>query len=177
MKTIKILSLLVVIALVCTLTLMGSYTKSATYPKPPEWGGGMWKFTHTFVAATDTVYFPFSVPRSRSASDTIAVRADLYVAPSGQSGATDTCNVIWYYQWSDDNSIWSALGTAVGADSLTTGVSDTYNAPVQYCVSRYTQGGIHPYHRFVAIGKIPSGGKLNIIGNKLLVYLFRPYDY
>jgi hypothetical protein len=177
MKTVKYFSLLIVIVLISMIAFMGTYTKTATYPKSiPDWPGGVIKFTHTFVAATDTVYFPFSCPRPKGANDTIAYRADLFVAPGLQSGATDTVNVGWAYQWSDDNVTWSTA-LAVGADSATTGVTDAYNQPTQYCISKFTHGGLHPYNRIRAIGNIPAGGKLNIIGNKLLVYLLRPYDY
>lgn len=181
MKTIKYLALVMVVFLMGTV-FMGIYTLSPTYPTKTSpstytsWGnGGITMFAHTFVAATDTCYMVFPVPRPKAGTDTIVAVASMYSAPVGQTGTNDTSNVYWGYQWSDDNSVWSTL-TELGQDSTATGVSDTYISRC-HIIGSYDGTGIHPFYRLVAIGKVPSGGKLNVIGNKFYVYLIRQYNY
>jgi hypothetical protein len=174
MKALKYIGLVFVLALFA-MTFMGIYTQTATYPKYTEWSGGIWKFTGTFVAATDTFYFPFSIPRPKTGTDTIAVIADCGVAPYKQTGTTDTVKVVWSYQWSDDNTNWQTA-TAIGTDSTKTGTEGVYTWK-QKTISIYTDGGLHPYYRIIAIGAATTGGATNVIGNKLLVYLLRQYGY
>jgi hypothetical protein len=175
MKTIKYFLILGILTIFIAPMLMGIYTLSPTFPKPTEWGGGIWKFSHTFVAATDTAYMPFSPPRPKGGADTVAVIVDCGAAPDGQTGTGDTVKVYFGYQWSDDNTNWSAL-TAIGTDSTKTGTDEVYTW-TQFRLGFYTSTGIHPYYRIVAIGQTTSGGATNIIGNKILVFLLRQYNY
>jgi hypothetical protein len=177
MKASKYIGLLIVIAVVFAMTFMGLYTLQPTFPGKSisEWNGGIWKFTHTFVAATDTCYMPFSPPRPKTGTDTIVVVVDCGVAAYGQSGTNDTLNVGWYYQWSDDNTNFQTA-TTIGIDSSATATEGVYEWK-QKTISIYTDGGIHPYYRIIAIGRTPSGGKANFIGNKIIVNLLRQYSY
>ena len=174
MKALKIGGLILVLALFAS-TFMGIYTQSATYPTYSQWVGGITSFTGTFVAATDTFYFPVSIPRPRAGTDTIAFVADLGIAAYNQSGTNDTLSVTWSYQWSDDNSNFQTP-TTIGSDSSATATQGVYEYK-QKTVSIYADGGLHPFYRIRAIGQTPSGGKANVIGNKLLVILLRQYNY
>lgn len=172
MKKIKFI-LFALVALVLLTVFMGIYTVQPTFPGKSitEWNGGIWKFTGTFVAATDTFYFPFSPPRPYDLLDTTVVAAQLGVAPYSQSGTTDTVKVTWRLQYSDDNTNWSTT-VALGVDSTKTGTEGVYTW-TRCFVTRFTGTGIHPYYRITAIGNETSGGATNIIGNKLLVFLLR----
>ncbi len=177
MKTVKNLLVVCAFILLATISLYGGeYTLAPTYPDVSEWGGhGIVKYTHTFVAATDTCYMPFSVPRARAGTDTVVVSVSGGSAPYLQSGTTDTVKVYFGYQWSDNNTNWSTI-SALGTDSTKTGTEGVYTW-VFNRITTFTPAGIHPYYRIVAIGQTTSGGATNIIGNKIMVFTLRPYDY
>jgi hypothetical protein len=167
--------ILLAVFMIAGLLSMGIYTVSPTFPGRgiTEWGGGIWQFNGTFVAATDTFYFPINPPRPKSSIDTNVVALSLGAAPL--STARDTVKVAWSYQYSDDNTNWSTAVT-VSTDSTKTGTVDVYTWKYAMITS-YSSNGIHPYYRIRAIGGTTSGGANNIAGVKLLAFALRQYGY
>lgn len=138
-----------------------------------------WTFlrgSHTFVAATDTAYFMFTPnqPKSQTWYDTTVARVKAFSTPlftAAADGSVDTVNIAYEVWSTSDTAGWWGGATrsksyrglwnvySIGQDSGTAGI-----------VSRNftigpSQGGHLPFVMVVAIGKTPSGGKGNNIGN------------
>ena len=175
MKTLKYLGFLTIVFMMATV-FMGIYTIKPRAVSVTEWGGGgIIRFDFAFVAATDTAYFPFTVPRPHSGSDSVWYSIDLGVAPAVSFGTADSSNVYFGFQTSDDNVNWNTL-VRIRQDSAATGTAGVFIFHnFNYVVGE--SSGCHPYNRIVVIGETPSGGKANEIGNQVIVYCLRQYNY
>jgi hypothetical protein len=180
MKRIKYLLMLMVGVLVGTIVLSNAfaiYTVTPTFPGTsiPQWNGGIYQFDFTFVTATDTAYCPMVIPRPKSGTDTTWYCLNLGVAPGVSYGTADSSNVYFGFQTSADNSNWNSL-TQIRVDSAATGTAGTYVFHT-YNLGVYETSGLFPYVRVVVIGKTPSGGKANEVGNQVKIFGVRQYNY
>lgn len=140
-----------------------------------------WSFlsgSHTFVAANDTAYFMFTPAQPKfsvsTAYDTLTATIQVQSRPlftAAADGSVDTSNVAYEVWATSDTSGWWGGATrsksyrglwsvqSFGQDSATSGVTArTINLGRAIL-------GVQPYMMVVAIGKTPSGGKGQNIGN------------
>jgi len=128
---------------------------------------GVYQFTHTFVAATDTINFvlPTLQPGSFIGADTCLYYVNVYTqSVNGDSTAIDV-----RYLVSSDGSNWKSYtiltdstSWASAATASTTGTG-TYGLNT-FVVSSSSHGGIQPYNRIRICGEAS-----NLIGTKIKV--------
>lgn len=138
-----------------------TYTKTWTTVTTGTHGFGDYAYaSHTFVASTDTAYFPFYAPWQwhNNVGDTLIAQISIVTS------STDSINVT-YTMWYTNNPTASTplwiLAQTLGTDSsvsASTGVGRNFN------YGAVSHGGFHPQYRLRAIGNAPAGGKVNRIG-------------
>src|SRR3990167_1206601 len=172
LKALKVVSIfLISFFVVTTISEATGYVKTASniVNNPGSWT--FQRFSHTFVAATDTVYMPINLsPGNPSLSDTISARVNLIFRgiATGNIDSISTATEIW--TTSDTTGWWNGATrtrafrgmwtiTAVGVDSGVT--IKTRNLTI-----RPVHGAPVPYMMVVVIGKAAvSGGVANKISN------------
>jgi hypothetical protein len=141
---------LVTLALVILPTQVFGTEYSAGYVRNTSVSGypPFLQFSHTFIAATDTVYMAFSGYNVTSHTDTITYELDFETG--GYNGDSVDLSVRW--EVSNDGTNWKSY--TLGTDS-TTWVSTT-TAPLTTVTPKFitipTHGIPHPYQRVKIIG-------------------------
>lgn len=175
-KTMKVVAF-VMIALVTVLAIgeATGYVKTISRIQSPT-GWTFLSGSHTFVAANDTAYFLFvpNQPKSTLPFDTLTATIQFQSRPlftAATDGSVDTSNVAYEIWATSDTTGWWGGATrsksyrglwniqTIGQDSAVSGVvSRTFNLGRSIL-------GVQPYMMAVAIGKTPSNGKGQNIGN------------
>lgn len=140
-----------------------SYTKTYNQTgvkKEPREGFVFWRFSHTFVAATDTVYMTLPPVRPKVGEDTTRYVVNVYTT-SANGDSTDV-GVRWRY--SSDNLNWKL--TTLGTDSTTWASTETGTAATLNSVRiiKSDHGGYQPYESLMLVGI--TG---NLIGTKIVI--------
>lgn len=171
----------VVVAAVVLAFTFSSFADSAGYVKtsgtkntsPTGWS--FIQFSAPFAAATDTQYFMFTPAQLRDGDmDTTVARVHTQAVPlftAASDASVDTVNIAWEVWVATDTTGWWGGSTrsktrrgiwtvtAIGQDSATAGIVSR-----SFTIGNNT-GGRQPFTMVVAIGKTPSAGKGNNIGN------------
>lgn len=163
-----ITAVLLVVALV--VTSLDAAISTKTYSRQSVNGGAWVKFTHTFVAATDTIFCPVVLSTDVKHDASIATVAVATQRPGGTNGATSIC-VRW--QHSMDNANWQeyTLGTdsttwaTAASDTVGNGLAALYGRTKHLAsvpITQATHAGWFPYNRVLIFGQ-----STNTIGTKL----------
>lgn len=176
LKSLKVIAV-VMIALFMVLAIgeATGYVKTISRIQSPT-GWTFLRGSHTFVAPTDTAYFLFTPnqPKSQSWYDTTVARVKTFSIPlftAAADGSVDSVNIAYEVWSTSDTTNWWGGATrsksyrglwntyAIGTDSGAAGIVGR-----NFSIGT-SQGGAMPFVMVVAIGKTPSGGKGNNIGN------------
>ena len=128
------------------------------------------------AVSNDTLFFIFNPQAPKQdITDTLIATIGIIAKPGTSYGAADSLQIKYEIWTSDDtsgwrkgsvtfnNGVWNKF-TSEGTDSSVAGY-----VPRSLYVGANRHNGRHPYTALVAIGKNPSNGKANYVGNHVEV--------
>jgi hypothetical protein len=142
------------------------YTKTALWDRTnANWGPFVY-FQHTFIAATDTFYCPFTMEYGNSNNPAVTIGI------LTTKLATDSvCDISVRYQVSVDNANWQTF--TLGTDSTTWATALAYGSytpvfmPITATNGGNTSVGFFPYTRIKVFGNVGN----SVAGTRVRVYI------
>jgi hypothetical protein len=178
----KLTALLVVLALFATPVLMGQAQYRVGYKiMTAKDGWTYYRFSGTFISATDTFYCPIASPLPFGVQDTIKFVANLQTA--AYSATQDSIKVSLDYQWSSTDFLTAsgqteaAVGTRASLLYDSTAQANTlYKLKTVIVGQDVLNGGpAQPFSRFRVRGvAAATGGVANRIGVKWILDVIVP---